>query len=86
MKDLRDIKNEYGYILRWINGGGDEDGTTYEYRFYLEDVNTHERKEITDIQALEYIAKKTVNAFRSNAFIYENYVELFNILGIEKRD
>ena len=80
MKDLRNVKSEYGYILRWINA--DE---YYPGRYYLEDVNTNEQLEITDANALDFIAKTKLDGFRSNAFIYENYVKLFEILGIEKR-
>lgn len=86
MKDLRNVKSEYGYILRWTNGGSDEGGNTWAYRFYLEDVETKERTEITNKDALDYIAKKTTNAFRTNFGIYENYAGLFAILGIEKNE
>lgn len=84
MKDLRDVKKEYGYLLRWINGGGDEAGNTWDYTFYLENVNTREKTEITNQKALDYIKKKTTNAFRSSLDIYDNYVGLFEILGIER--
>lgn len=82
MKDLRDIKKEYGYILRWINGGGDEAGNTWEYTFYLENVITKERNEITDQEALDYITRVKTQGFRSSLNIYDNYVGLFERLGI----
>lgn len=82
MKNLRDVKNEYGYVLRWINGGGDESGNTWDYTFYLENINTQERIDIKNEKALEFISKKTTNAFRNDFNIYNNYVELFKILNI----
>lgn len=82
MKNLRDVKNEYGYVLRWINGGGDESGDTWDYTFYLENINTQERIDIKNEKALEFISKKTTNAFRNDFNIYNNYVELFKILNI----
>lgn len=82
MKDLRDVKKEYGYILRWLNGGGDESGNSWRYTFYLENVATKERTEITDQEALDYIKAKTTNAFRTSLYIYDNYVGLFERLGI----
>ena len=85
MKDLRDVKKEYGYLLRWINGGGDEAGNTWDYTFYLENVNTREKTEITNQKALDYIKKKTTNAFRSSLDIYDNYAELFFILDVPNK-
>lgn len=82
MKNMRDVKNEYGYVLRWINGGGDEDGTTYDYRFYLENVDTLEKIDIVNQEALDYISEKTTNAFKRQNELYDAYVGLFKILGI----
>lgn len=33
MKNAQDLKKEYGLILRWANGGGDEEGNTYPTTF-----------------------------------------------------
>ena len=85
MKDLRDVKKEYGYILRWINGKGDEGGETFPTTYYLENLDTREHTEITDRVALDYIKMLTTNAFRSRLNIYDNYAGLFDILGIERK-
>ena len=97
MKDTRDIKKEYGYILRWLNGGDEIFGEEKEdrtfdvigftdYTYYLE--NDYGKKTIiTDENALAFIKGKTTNAFRdkSSVFAYENYIELFEIMGIKKK-
>lgn len=85
MKDLRDIKKEYGYLLRWINGSGNEAGETFPTTYYLENVDTGERTEITNPEALDFIKKKTTNAFRSSLDIYDNYAELFFILDVPNK-
>lgn len=85
MKDLRDVKKEYGYILRWWNGWWDEAGNYYPYTFFLEDVETREITYITDQKAIDYINRKTTNAFRKWNNIYNDYVGLFEILGIERK-
>ena len=85
-KDIRDVKNEYGYILRWCNGSGYEDGTTYKPRYYLENVETKKWVEITNHKkAIEFIEKKTLTVFRNHINLYDNYIQLFNILGIKER-
>lgn len=82
MKDMRDVKKEYGYVLRWINGGS-SDGIQWECRFYLEDIETFEQITIIDDAALKFIESKGRDAFRHSLDIYDNYVELFNILSIK---
>ncbi len=92
MKDLRDVKKEYGYILRWVNGGS-SDGNSWTYSFWLEKCDDqNERIYISDLEgnvfnqaALDYISSKTVNAFRKSFDIYNNYVKLFELMNIDKK-
>lgn len=84
MKNLQNIKLEYGYIIRWSNGGNEGFGS-YPYTYYLENTTTFESVEITNQDAINYIVSKTNNAFRHDNNIYENYVKLFQILGIESK-
>lgn len=84
MKNLQNIKLEYGYIIRWSNGG-DEGFGSYPYTYYLENINTFESVEITNQEAIKYIISKTNNAFRHDLHLYDNYVNLFQILGIESK-
>jgi len=78
MKDRRNLKSEYGYILRWENGGGDENGT-WRYRFWLEG---KDNIPVESKEALALIDKLTVNAFRGLQ-LYDAHVKLFEIMGIE---
>lgn len=86
MKNLQDLKKEYGFILRWANGGGDEGGNTYPYRYYLEDCETNKQTEITNKEAIAFIEKKTLPPFRNSITTYDAHVELFEILGVEKKN
>lgn len=86
MKNAQDLKKEYGLILRWTNGGGDEEGNTYPYRYYLEDYETRQQTEITSKEAIAFIGKKTLIPFRDSCKMYDTHVELFNILGVEKKN
>jgi len=52
----------------------------------LESPSFLNRIEITNKDALDYIIEKTNNAFRHDIFIYENYVKLFELIGIEKKN
>lgn len=93
-KDSRDVKKEYGRYLRWETWGH-EDGTQTEY-FWLENVYDYLNKnehiyivfnnEIVHGKAYEFIRKNTVNAFRDKSSVdcYNNYVKLFEIMGIKK--
>lgn len=85
MKTLTDVKKEYGYVLRWNNGFGFEDGTSIPYRYYLESVYDKNKIEISDPLAIGYIEKVSTNAFRKSANIYEYYSELFEILKVGKK-
>lgn len=80
MKDLRNVQNEFGLKLRWINGGGDENGT-WDYRYFLED-EQGTRTEIINQDAIKFIESKTLPTFRDNVKGYRAYTELFEILGI----
>lgn len=88
MKDIRDVKKEYGYLLKWITGSS-ENGITVPTVFFLENVDTLERVWIRDYngikfsEAYDYICKVTVSGFRSkDAFVYAHYVKLFKLMGI----
>lgn len=85
MKNARDLKNEYGYILRWTNGGS-SDGLEFPYHYYLENTDTKEQTEITNKEAIEFITKKTLIPFRDGIKMYDTHVQLFNILGVEKKN
>lgn len=80
LKNKRDLLNEYGLYLRWINGDDRN-----EYRFFIENQNNGERIEITDEKALAFISSKTTNAFRDQLQIYKTHVELFDILGLNPK-
>ena len=80
MKDLRNVQNEYGFKLRWINGGGDENGT-WDYRYFLEKENGT-RTEIINQDAIKFIESQTLPTFRSDIKGYNAYIKLFEILGI----
>ena len=95
MKDFRDIKKEYGLCLRWLNGGGDDEGNVWGYEFWLENVYDPEKEkyyitksngEILNDEAYEFICEKTVNGFRDKSCIYcyNNYVKLFEIMNTKK--
>ena len=83
MKDMRDVKKDYGYILRWTIPFVDGAGDIVPARYFLEDCVSKERQEITDRVAIQYIKKKTVKAFRGCVDVYENYEGLFEILKIK---
>lgn len=83
LKNLSDIQKEYGLKLRWINGGGDENGT-WDYRYFLEKENG-ERVDIIDQEAVKFIETMTLPTFRNNLKGYNAYVKLFDILGIEPK-
>lgn len=92
MKDLRDIKKEYGYVLRWYHHTIEEGEQEKEDWLYLENINNDEKIEIVNIkgviinkEAYDYIISKTYNAFRNNYNIYANYARLFEIMSIEKK-
>lgn len=85
IKHLGDVKKEYGYILRWINPDDRSAGA-----IWLEKVgHSDERIYISDFdgsifhkKAYDYILKKRLDAFRDCANVYDNYVHLFEIMGI----
>lgn len=92
-KDFRDVKKEYGLILRWINGGGNYVGHTWSYEFWLENVVDREKERyyitkldgtIVNEEAYRFIRDKKVGGFRDKSSIncYDNYIELFKIMGI----
>lgn len=81
MKNRRDLINEYGMILRWINESI-TDGLKVSERYFLENVKTGEEIEIKDQKAIDFIKEKTLNKFRNDTYIYNTHVELFKILGI----
>jgi DNA-binding Xre family transcriptional regulator len=78
-KNLKRIKNDYGLVLRWTNG----DETT-DTKYFLENIHTHGNYYIDDVVAIDFIKSVTVNGFRNGERVYDNYIELFNILNIEK--
>lgn len=80
LKNLSNIQKEYGLKLRWINGGGDENGT-WDYRYLLED-EQGTRNEIINQDAVKFIESQTLPTFRDNIKGYRAYTELFAILGI----
>ena len=80
LKNKRDLQNEYGLYLRWINGDD-----RHDYRFFIENQNNGERIEITDEKALAFIRSKTTNAFRDQLQIYKTHVELFEIIGLKPK-
>lgn len=80
LKNKRDLQNEYGLYLRWING--DE---RHDYRFFIENQNNGEIIEITDEKALAFISSKTTNAFRDQTKIYSAHVQLFEMLGLNPK-
>ena len=92
-KDTRDVKKEYGYILRWIHDTADESGTIREGAVWLENCNDESdriyieefSKGILDQKAYDYICEKTLLAFRDkiNFNAYKTYLELFEIMGIK---
>lgn len=51
----------------------------------LEDVETKEQIEIIDKDALEYIKSITLHGFRTTHDVYDNYVKLFDMLGVEPK-
>ena len=94
-KDSRDVKKEYGLYLRWINGGGDDAGNTWDITMWIENIYDSEKEiyylhyrdgSTTNEDAYNFILKKTVNAFRDKSSVdcYNNYVKLFEIMGIKK--
>lgn len=85
MKTRQDLIKEYGMIIRWINGGGDEAGNTWGYRYFIENCQTKGTTEITDQEAISYIGKTTLPVFRNASRMYDAHVGLFGILGIQKR-
>ena len=82
LKNLSNIQKEYGLKLRWINGGGDENGT-WDYRYFLED-EQGTRNEIINQDAVKFIESQTLPTFRDNIKGYRAYTELFAILGIQQ--
>ncbi len=91
MKNLRDIKKEYGYILRWYHHTIEEGEQEKEDWIYLENINNNERIEIVNVEgivlnkeAYDYIISKTYNAFRNHYNVYSNYIKLFEIMNLNK--
>lgn len=93
MKNFSDIKKEYGLCLRWLNGGGDEAGNTWDYTIWLENVIDPKKERynicesdgaVLNQKAFDFICEKTLNGFRDKNCIecYDNYIELFKIMGI----
>lgn len=73
MKNLQNVKNEYGCVLRWYQNGE-------KMTYYLDFDGDH--KVIDNQEALNYILKMTINAFKNDVFVYDHYVKLFSIIGI----
>lgn len=84
MNNRTNLLKDYGMILRWTNGGGNEK-SCYPYHYFLENYETKERAEIVNKEAIKFIEKKTLVPFR-NDNVYEAHEELFKILGIKKRN
>lgn len=80
-KDLRDVKKEYGYVLRWINGGGDEAGNTWPYRYFLKCTFTGNKIEL-DHDKFKELVTFPISEFKG-PYAYERYVELFDHFSIE---
>lgn len=80
IKNSKHLLHEYGKILRWWNGDDRHDSI-----FYIEDVETLEKTYITNQDAIDYIAKRTLPIFRNEIHMYKAHVELFNILGIQTK-
>lgn len=86
MKTIQDVKKEYGYILRWINTEV-VDGVEYKGWYFLENVKEyHDTIKIENTEAIKFIdeKRKVGKPFRNDCHVYDNYVKLFEILGIEK--
>lgn len=85
MNDLRDIKKEFGYYLRWINP--DE---SHGLWLFLENTKDTDDKiyivkagEILIPEAYDFIKSKTFPRFRESG-ANDNYIKLFEIMGINR--
>lgn len=89
MKNMQDVKKEYGLVLRWINGG-EADGIRQGSYLWLENINTSEKIYIVDNdevlykEAYDLVKEVTHNGFRDKSSIncYDNYKRLFSIMDI----
>lgn len=85
MKDISNVIKEYGYVLLWFNNYTDESGNFYPRYFFLSNPKTHEKIVVKNKDALKYIEEQNTEAFRTDTDVYNNYVELFRILGIKTK-
>lgn len=78
MKNFSDVKKEYGLILKWINGGGDDAGNVWYDTFWLENIHDDEKEKyyISEMngakineKAYDFICQKTINGFRNEIHI-----------------
>lgn len=79
-KKPEDAEKEYGYKL----GPAEVNASTFPNNYYLEDEKGN-RTEITNNEALEFIAKARMGNHVGPVDTYDNYTQLFNILGIEPK-
>lgn len=75
-----DAIKEYGYKL----GPAEVNASTLPYDYYLEDENG-KRTEITNNEALEFLANARMGNHVGQVHTYDNYVNLFNIMGIKPK-
>lgn len=80
IKTHRHLLEEFGLVLRWINGDDRQN-----YLYYLEDVEKRETTLIENQEAIDFIKSKTLKPFRSHLESYYVHKELFKILGIKSK-
>ena len=79
-KTHQDAIKEYGYKI----GPAEVDTNTKPVAYYVED-EQGKRTKITNNEALEFIANAKMGNHDGNIHTYDNYVQLFNILGIRPK-
>lgn len=75
-----DAIKEYGYKL----GPAEVNASTLPNDYYIED-EKGKRTEITNNEALEFIANAKMGNHNGQIHTYDNYTQLFNILGIKPK-
>lgn len=83
-KTHKDAEKEYGYKLSRKLGPAEVNASTLPYDYFLEDENGN-RTKITSNEALEFIANAKMGNHDGQIPTYDNYVNLFNILGIKPK-
>jgi hypothetical protein len=75
-----DAIKEYGHSI----GPAEVNASTWPYEYYVEDEDGN-RTTITNNEALEFIANARMGNHNGQVPTYDNYVNLFNILGIKPK-